>query len=219
MFKRHPFLFLPMTQLQQALIERFGEHRVAELPGSNGDFPLLVLELESRSPVTVILTNGLNELTMPVADKYKGREHIELYFCLPSYWDWQAIDDPSRNWVYEWIRKMANYLIEKNAWFGPGHTIPNGKEAKSISETMKQNHFILLDPILLSSEMVPITIGERTIHFMAITPIFQDEMDYKQAKGTFKLLQKFSSAGVTEKLDDFRSSVLRSKWSFWRKQA
>ena len=52
----------------------------------------------------------------------------------------------------------------------------------------------------------------KTINFLAIIPIFKDEMDYKQHKSTFKFVQKMDNAGTTEKLDDFRSSVLKRRW-------
>lgn len=206
-----------MTSLHQELINRFGEHRVAELSILEGEIPLLVLELESSSPVTLIMTNGLSDYSMPVPEKYKGRENNELYFCLPSYWDWQALDNPSMNWIYPWIRKMAKHVVDKATWFGHGHTIPTGKELLPLSESMKQDHFILLDPILLENELAPLQLIEKRIHFLAIVPIFKDEMEYKQAKGTYKFLRKLNTIGVTEKLDDYRGSVLNSKWTFWRK--
>jgi hypothetical protein len=206
-----------MTALHLELAKRFGEHRVAELPTLEGEMPLLILELESNSPVTVIMTNGLSDYSMPVPERYKGREFNELYFCLPSYWDWQALDNPTMNWIYTWIQKMAKYVVDCETWIGHGHTFPSGKELTSISATMKQDHFILLDPILLSNELCSLECGATSIHFLAIVPIFKDEMDYKQARGTFKFLQKLNSAGVTELLDDYRSSVFKSKWTFWRR--
>lgn len=206
-----------MTSLHQELINRFGEHRVAELPILEGEIPLLVLELESSSPVTLIMTNGLSDYSMPVPEKYIGREYNELYFCLPSYWDWQALENPSMNWIYPWIRKMAKHVVDKSTWFGHGHTIPAGKELSPLSESMKQDHFILLDPILLENELTPLQLNEKLIHFLAIVPIFKNEMEYKQAKGTYKFLRKLNTIGVTEKLDDYRGSVLNSKWMFWRK--
>jgi hypothetical protein len=42
-------------------------------------------------------------------------------------------------------------------------------------------------------------------------------MDYKQGKGTLKLLKKFDQANVTEKLDEFRKTVLRTRWNFFSK--
>lgn len=201
-----------MTNLHKALVERFGEHRVSELPVKEGEMPLLLLDLELSSPVTVVLTNGLSDFKMPVPEKMAGREYNELYFCLPSYWEWDALEDPRMNWIYPWIQRLVRFVKDRNTWFGPGHTMPCGSEMNSLSDTMRQNHFFLTDPILLENEMSPIEVDGKLIHFLAIVPIFPDEMDFKQGKGTFKLLQKLSSHGVTEKLDDYRDTTLRSKW-------
>jgi hypothetical protein len=62
--------------------------------------------------------------------------------------------------------------------------------------------------------LVPAIINGKTIYFLAIIPIFEDEMDYKQGKGTQKLIKKLEGNGISEKLDDFRCTVLRSKWRF-----
>lgn len=205
------------SDLQIALQERFGEHRVLRVLTDEGKMPLLALDLELKSPITVIMTDGLSHYKMPVPEKYAGREYNELYFCLPSYWEWETLDNENMNWIYTWIHKMSDYVEKNQTWFGHGHTIPTGKNKLSISGTMKQNHFFLCDPILLDEALAPLSFADKQIHFLAIVPIFEDEMDYKQARGAFKLLQKFNSAGVTEKLDDFRSSVLKSKWRFLKR--
>ena len=77
---------------------------------------------------------------------------------------------------------------------------------------MKANHFLLSDPILFEEELIPIETELGIVHFLAVIPIFEDEMDYKQGKGTFKLMTKLKNQGITEKLDDFRSTSLKSKW-------
>ena len=82
----------------------------------------------------------------------------------------------------------------------------------SLSPTMKQNHLILLNPILLEDELSAIKVDDKMINFLAIVPIFADEMDYKQGKGTLKFIQKLQSRGVNEKLDDFRATTLQSRW-------
>lgn len=196
----------------EILKRRFGEHRVAEIPVAEGEMPLLALDLELKSPVTVIVTNGLSSYKMTVPEKLKGREFNEIYFCLPSYWEWEDLSNSNQNWIFHWIQRLSKYVVEKNTWFGPGHTMPSGSEMKPFSSTMKQNHFFLSDPILLEKELAPIKVGEKEIHFLAIIPIFPDEMDYKQGKGTLKFMQKLINKGVSEKLDDFRGTVLKSKW-------
>lgn len=201
--------------MKEALQKRFGEHRVQELPATEGEVPLLILDLELKSPVTVVVTNGLSSYRMPVPEKQAGLERCELYFCLPNYWEWEKADIPDLNWPFHWIQRLAKHLIEKQTWYGAGHTFPCGEEG--LSETMKQPFFMLADPILLEDELAPIIDSEGEIHFLAIIPLFKKEFEYKQSRGTLKLLRKMKNHGVTEKLDDFRENMLRSKWRGRRK--
>jgi hypothetical protein len=92
--------------------------------------------------------------------------------------------------------------------------MPAGAAMQAISETMRQNHFFLSRPVDLERELQDIQVGETAVQFLALVPIYGDEMDYKQGKGTFKFEQKLRTNGVSEKLDDFRGSVLKSKWRF-----
>lgn len=200
--------------VKQAFQKRFGEHRVLEAPTKEGDIPLLIIDLELKSPVTVIVTNGLREYSMPVPEKFLGREHNELYFCLPDYWVWEDMTNPQMNWVFYWIQRLAKFVVEKETWFGHGHSMPCGKELKPLSNTMKQDHFLLLDPILLEQEMAPMKLNDKTVHFLSIIPIFKKELEYKHSRGTFMLVNKFINKGVSEKLDDWRFSVTRNKWRF-----
>ena len=198
--------------MKEQLIQRFGEHRVSELPVNEGEIPLLILDLELRSPVTVIVTNGLSDYTMPVPEKWEGREHNELYFCLPSYWEWEEMENPQMNWVFNWIQRLAKFVVENETWFGHGHTMPCGTDPKPLSNTMAQNYFMLADPMLLESELAPIEKDGKEIHFLSILPLFKDEFDYKQSRGTFKFIQKLINNGITEKLDDYRGSAMKRKW-------
>lgn len=209
-------IFVQMSALKEALEQRFGSHRVSTIPTEEGEVSLLALDLELRSPVTLIMTDGLSDYKMPVPEKLAGYEFNELYFCLPSYWEWEDLENPNMNWIFPWIKRLAKHVVDKQTWFGHGHTMPCGKEMESLSPKMKQNHFILMNPMLCSLELEPIKLGDKSVNFLAITPIFPDEMDYKQGKGTFKLIRKFEQHGISELLDDFRSTVLRSKWRLRR---
>lgn len=201
-----------MTEVAKELINRFGENRVSEYKVAENEVPLLLLEIGDNRSLKIVVTNGLSDYKMPVPEKEKGKEHNEIYFCLPSYWDLTDSENPKMNWVLPWIQKLAKHVREKNTWFGKGHTIPCGKPFQALSPTMKENHFFLNDPMLLKEELRPIELAYKTIRFLGIIPIFEDEMDYKSGKGTFKLVRKLEGHGVTEKLDDYRSTVLRSKW-------
>ncbi len=204
-----------MNILEHTLIERFGENNVKTHPStSENDFPLLEIKIEMRSEIIVLMTNGLSDYAMPVPEKYKDRNHAELYFCLPSYWD---LTTDNGKWVIEWIHKLAKHCIEKETWYGIGHTFPNGNPASPLSNTMKQKYLMLNAPYFLEKELSPIQTEDKEIHFLGIIPIFEDEMDYKMGKGTYKLLQKIEGKGVSELLDDYRMSCLKSKWRFFQK--
>jgi hypothetical protein len=204
-----------MNILEHTLIERFGENNVKTHPStSENDFPLLEIKIEMRSEIIVLMTNGLSDYAMPVPEKYKDRNHAELYFCLPSYWD---LTTDNGKWVIEWIQKLAKHCIEKETWYGIGHTFPNGNPASPLSNTMKQKYLMLNAPYFLEKELSLIQTEDKEIHFLGIIPIFEDEMDYKMGKGTYKLLQKIEGKGVSELLDDYRMSCLKSKWRFFQK--
>lgn len=206
-----------MENFKQKLIDRFGPAQVKEVPVQENEMPLLLVDLGNQSQTRILITNGLSDFKMTVPEKVKGREFNEIYFCLPSYWDLNDLENPNMNWVFYWIQKLAKHVVDKNTWFGHGHTIPCGNPFQSLSPTMKQNHFFLSDPILLKDELTPIELEDKTIYPLSIIPIFEDEMDYKQGKGTLKVIQKLINHGITEKLDNYRGSILKSKWRFFSK--
>ncbi|MDG2464809.1 MAG: suppressor of fused domain protein [Crocinitomicaceae bacterium] len=201
--------------MKAQLEERFRKESITVFKQVDESLELLLIDIPLKSSVKVLMTSGLSNYDMPVHERYKGRENVELFFCLPRYWDINEKDNTNRQWPTEWLETLVKHVQKKNGWFGPGHTIQCDKEFKAISETMKQNHFIMVDPILLKEKLQPLHVGEKQIHFLGIIPIFGDEMDYKQGKGTYKLLKKFHAKGINEKLDDFRETVLISRFKFW----
>lgn len=201
----------------EELKARFGEENISVYKKISDSLEILHVQLEqNNNPIGILLTNGLSNYEMPVHERYKGREYSELFFCIPRYWDLTEKDNPNRNWPVFWLEKLVIHVIEKNSWFGPGHSIQCFPDYSPLSESMKQNHLMLIDPTLLKKEMQPLACSEKSIYFLGVMPIFGEEMDFKQGKGTYKLLNKFKNKNYTEKLDDYRESVLRSRIRFWR---
>lgn len=205
-----------MTPFLEALIKRFGSEQCQHIATDSGAIELVLVYVPAKN-CTLLLTNGLSTYKMPVHEKEVGNEHNELYFCLPSYWDINAKDSLTMNWVFDWINRLATFVVEKNTWFGHGHTMPCGKDKKELSPTMKQNHFFLSRPIYLKDELIPIELPDYKVQFLAIIPVFEKEVEYKLHRGTLKFMDKLNTQGVSEKLDDYRGSVLKSKWRLLRK--
>lgn len=201
-----------MSELRKALSDRIGEHRVHELPDPTGDnIDLLLLDIESKTQIRVLMTDGLSHYKMPVPEKYEERCFNEIYFALPSYWDLEE-ETQNMKWPVEKIKKLANHVIEKETWYGPGHTFSNGNPSQPLSSTMKQDHLLMADPIILEDVLQPLQLDGKAIYFLAIIPIFDQEFDRKQNKGYFKFIRKFRGRNGNEVLDDFRDSIYKSRW-------
>jgi hypothetical protein len=204
-----------MQNFLTSLLARFSTDEISTIQNQFGFF--ILITPKNKNGNKILIATGLSEFQMNVHEKHIGEEFNELYFYLPSYWDLNDTENTSMNWVFIWLEKLKKHVISKNSWFGNGHTIATGKSLVPLSDKMLQNHFILAHPMELSKELASIKLEDKTIHFLAVIPIFEDEMDYKQGKGTAKLFKKFEQANVTEKLDEFRKTVLRNRWNFFGK--
>lgn len=212
-----------MSQLITNLEQKFGKENVKIIYFSESEqadlkaYSFITVDVQMRSKVKLLMTNNLSAYRMPVLDKFIGKEHNELYFCLPSYWNLEDQTNPNCSWVFEALFKLQKHVQEKNTWFGMGHTIPFSKPLKSMSERMKQSYFFFTEPNFLAKELEPIQLEDKSVHFLGIIPIFEDELDYKQGKGTAKFAEKLANHNITEMLDDYRSTVLKTKWRFFGK--
>jgi hypothetical protein len=199
----------------EELKKRFGADSITSFKVVNDGLELLLIRINQTSPITLLMTNGLSNYKMPVHEKFKGREHNELYFCLPSYWDITE-ENVNRNWPVNWLEKLVKHVLDKKAWYGPGHTFQTDEVDEPLSDTIKQGHLMMVSPILLEEELKPIEKDGKQIHFLGIMPIYFDELEYKQAKGTTKLVDKFVFKHISEKLDDYRETILRSRWKLFK---
>lgn len=212
-----------MSSLLSSLEQKFGKENVNIIHFSATEqadlkaYPFITVDVQMRSKVKLLMTNNLSAYHMPVLEKFIGKEHNELYFCLPSYWDLDDQTNPNFAWVFEALFKLQKHVQEKNTWFGMGHTIPFANPLKPMSERMKQSYFFLTDPDFMAKELQAMQVEDKTVHFLGIIPIFEDELDYKQGKGTYKFKEKLSNHNITEILDDYRSTVLKTKWRFFGK--
>lgn len=197
---------------RQTLEERFGTEHVKTVLSDENGIGLLLVSLPGKLDLKLLMTDGLSAHELSVPPSEAEFAYRELYFCLPGYWELEDIEKIKFSWVSVWLLKLATYVVEKNSWFGHGHTIALRKEHLPLSPTMKQNHFFFSNPILLSEELPAFKCGAKEILPLSVIPIFEDEMDYKQGKGTVKFMRKLLGHGVTEKLDDYRKTVLKSKW-------
>ena len=202
-----------MDLLTHPISELFSSEMIIKKSFNGESFSLIQIKEKN---VTILMTDGLSEIDMNTTEKTKDKRHIELFFCLPNYWEIDQLEHTEYRWVYSWLSKLKEYIRTKDQWLGDGHTIYCGESHCYLSSDLKLNHLFLIDPILLKDELPPVERNKKKVHFLSVVPIFSDEMDYKQGKGTLKLKRKLLKKGVTEKLDEYRQSSLKNRWTLFR---
>lgn len=160
----------------------------------------------------ILMTSGLNEYGMPSQVSTKSLVHKELYFLLPEYWVVADIEKEQFQWLFQTLRKLKKHVIEKKTWFADGHTMPANEEGKQLSDQMKQTYLMLSDPVFLEKELAPMFVDSRDVSFLSVVPIFRNEFQHKQAFGTDKLISLFETYQVTERLDEYRTNLVKSRW-------
>jgi hypothetical protein len=160
----------------------------------------------------ILMTSGLNEYGMPSQVSTKSLVHKELYFLLPEYWVVADIEKEQFQWLFQTLRKLKKHVIEKKTWFADGHTMLANEEGKQLSDQMKQTYLMLSDPVFLEKELAPLFVDSRDVSFLSVVPIFRNEFQHKQAFGTDKLISLFETYQVTERLDEYRTNLVKSRW-------
>lgn len=155
----------------------------------------------------LVFSEGLASSPQHVSDKFSKYERIELYFCLPDYWDIK-----SETWPIHWLNRLAEIPQKNETWFGPGDTIPAGNPPEEISHLFRANHFMLTDPIKLKTFFDQKEFLETGISFLGIVPILQEELEFKIKKSGTALKHNLEKNRYTEQVDLFRLSVCRKRF-------
>lgn len=169
------------------------------------NFDIKLLEVRGLN-YKLLFTDGLSKNIQKVKDGLETYEKIELYFCLPEFWNLDT-----EFWPAEWIDRVARVPQKYETWFGPGDTVPAGNPPQELSDRFPANHFMLVNPIHAKSLLSGKEFSDEKIAFLGLVPICQPELDYKLRNSATILLQRLEKKGHTEMVDLFRSSVCRRR--------
>jgi hypothetical protein len=201
--------------IEENLIQLFGASKVSQVSKIDGEVSIVAVNLSETKRVQLLMTNGLSSHLMNVPEHLKYENRCEVYFCVPSYWD--LLDDLKAevNWVINWLELIVNYVKSNDSWLGAGHTLKCGADKLPLSPTMKQEYFVFSNPILMHDEFSEIKKFNAEVNFYSIIPLFEKEFEYKQRKGIEKFTQKMIASGISEKLDEFRPSLIKRSRLFF----
>ena len=164
-------------------------------------FEIKALKLEKEG-FQLVFTSGLSNTPQSVDDANKALERIEILFCLPNYFNLE-----NDSWPISWLDKIAAIPQKNNTWLGNGDSIPAGNPPQAISDKFMADHFILMEPNFTQRYL------NKNVNcsYLAVVPIFNQELDFKMRNSHTVLFNKFMKKGITEMVDVYRSSVCRKR--------
>jgi len=87
---------------------------------------------------------------------------------------------------------------------------PNGDPPESVAPDTQMCCMLIREPVTTPKGFRTLEVGNKTVQFYAIVPIYEDEMRYKIEKGYSALVELLDQHHVTELVDLRRPSVVPS---------
>jgi Suppressor of fused protein (SUFU) len=165
----------------------------------------------ARNPYHRLITSGMSDLPMRFPEEFKTPYSLELIVTLPPYWrlDMESFKNEDWYWPVRIIKSIARFPHKYNTWLARGHTLHGSNPPKPYaSNTNLQCALLLPSPTVPDDFDILNLDPDPEIRFLAVVPIYEDELNFKLQFGLEELLEKFEAAGLTDLIDPQRQSVL-----------
>jgi hypothetical protein len=205
-------------------IERISQHIERHCGPVDGVMHELVWDLvhidvhtvkpSAKRPYHTLVTSGMSDRGMNAPEQASDCQFAELMLCLPPDWplDEKSWEEPRWYWPIYLLKMLARFPHEYQTWLWWGHTMPNGDPAEPYAENTQLCCALLLAPTLFDESFSQLQIdAQKTIHFLSIVPLYQEETAFKLDKGAEALCERFAKNQVTELLNPQRVNVCKKK--------
>ncbi|MBH0238669.1 suppressor of fused domain protein [Methylobrevis albus] len=171
------------------------------------------------------VTSGMSDRAMNVPDGLEPPEayqYAELVITLPG--DWfprvgeglppdEAFAQPGKYWPIRVLKQLARLPHLYDSWIWLGHTFAEeGTPPEPYDPTTKLAGALLISPLGWPPDRTTLVTADGTqIEFMAVFPLYPDELDYKLNKGLKPLVDALSGAGVDDTVRPDRPSSIINK--------
>ncbi len=169
-------------------------------------------------PYHALVTSGMSDLPMKVPPNAAAPRHLELMVSLPRSWkvSQAAFDDDHYYWPVRQLKTLARFPHKYDTWLGPGHTVTNGDPAQPLAPRSRLCGAILLPPLSVPKEFVELRVdSQKVIQFLAVVPLYQEEMALKMRDGANALIERLGKCGVADVIDPTRRNVARRRFGFF----
>jgi hypothetical protein len=162
-----------------------------------------------------LITSGMSERAMKTPAGAEEWAYAELMICLPPEWRMCQEDfkDENNYWPIRLLKMLARFPHEYDTWLGVFHTVPYGNPGEPMASKNRFTGAILAPPVLAPEEFWRFQVHpELTINFLAVIPLYAEEMEFKLKHGAEALFERFDAANVTELVDINRKNVVKKKF-------
>jgi len=163
-------------------------------------------------PVHTLVTSGMSDRPMNVPAGTRAPRHIELMVTLPERWliGDAAFADENWYWPVRQLKTLARFPHKYDTWLGEGHTVTNDEPPQPLAPGTRLCGAILRAPQAVPEEFRELRIDDtKTIRFLAVVPLYEEEMALKLREGADALLRLFGEQRVTDVIEPARASVAR----------
>lgn len=169
---------------------------------------------DKQQPYNILITSGMSDLAMHLPENIHAPRYLELMTILPDTWKISQHDFAHEKWFWP-IRQLlflARFPHKFDSWLGWGHTIPNNEPPEAFAENTKLCAIMLLASAHTNPNFHNLKIdAEKTIQFLSICPLYQEEMHFKLRNGPNKLLEKFAHQGISDLINPGRINCITNK--------
>ena len=163
-------------------------------------------------PYHFLVTSGMSDRAMNVPERVAAPRHVELVVTLPERW-WigeEAFQSDSWYWPVRQLKTLARFPHKYDSWLGEGHTVTNDDPPQPLAPGTRLCGALLLPPQHVPQAFRELRIDARkTVRFLAVVPLYEEEMALKMRDGTPALVELLRRHGVTDVVEPARKSVAR----------
>ncbi len=178
---------------------------------------LIVVAPTPRKNYYTLVTSGMSDLPMSVPQGAEDFTYAELMMCLPPDWKIsdEAFQDENNYWPVRAMKTLARFPHEHDTWLYLGHTVAYENAAvKSYAENNNFRGMLLSLPDTVEDKPGFFNLqcsDNKVIHFFNLTPLYQEELDYKLKHGMEALFGKLNAIGVGDVVDQNRNNACKKK--------
>lgn len=173
-----------------------------------------VINPTEKRPFYTLVTSGMSDKPMNAPAEYPELAYSELMICLPPDWPMgdEAFKQNENYWPVYCLKHLARFPHQYKTWLWSSHTVPNGDPPAPFAANTRLCCALVISPVTVPEGFQQLIIDDhKTIHFHAIVPLTEDEMNHKLQGGVEALFDGFDRLGVSEILDPARPSSLAPK--------